>query len=72
MESVEYRLQAGRHPHRLTPGLFPPAWPATLGSNIKDKAVRREQEMAILRQRVEFDWPVLGAPGLCRFSSRGS
>ena len=27
-------------------------------SNIKDKAARREREMAILRQRVEFDWRV--------------
>jgi hypothetical protein len=28
------------------------------GSNIKDKAVRREREMAIMRQRVEFDWRI--------------
>jgi hypothetical protein len=47
-------------------------WPATSVSNIKDKAVHREREMAILRQRVEFDWRVLGARRPCRFSGRGS
>jgi hypothetical protein len=29
------------------------------GSKIKDKDMRREREMAILRLRVEFDWRVL-------------
>lgn len=27
-------------------------------SSIKDPAIRREREMAVLRQRVEFDWRV--------------
>jgi hypothetical protein len=27
-------------------------------SNIKDQAVRRDREMAILRQRVDFDWHI--------------
>jgi hypothetical protein len=27
-------------------------------TNIKDKAIRREREMAVLRQRVEFDWRI--------------
>jgi len=71
MESVEYRPQARRHPHRLASGrhqapsrrrgLQPPA--AT-----SRKAVHREREMASSRQRVEFDWRVLGARRPCRFS----
>ena len=32
------------------------AQPATRGK-IKDTAVRRDREMAILPQRVNFDWP---------------
>ena len=31
-------------------------------SNIKDMTLCREREMAILRQRVEFDWRVSGTP----------
>ena len=38
-----------------------PAGPSTasnVAGNIEDKAVRREREMAVLRQRVEFDWRI--------------
>ena len=37
---------------------LPPGAACNSPGNIKDKAVRREREMAILRQRVEFDWRV--------------
>ena len=58
--------------HRVVIKPLPAGWPATPGSNIKDKAVHREREMASSRQRVEFDWRVLGARRPCRFSGRGS
>jgi hypothetical protein len=32
--------------------------PSNVAGNSKDKAIRREREMAILRQRVEFDWRI--------------
>ena len=37
---------------------FPLAQHANVAGNSKDKAMRREREMAILRQRVEFDWRI--------------
>jgi site-specific DNA recombinase len=37
---------------------LPPGAACNPGSRIKDATVRREREMAILRQRVEFDWRV--------------
>ncbi len=37
---------------------LPPGAASNLAGNIKDLAVRREREMAILRQCVEFDWRI--------------
>ena len=37
---------------------LPPGAACNVAGNTKDKAVRREREMAILRQRVEFDWRI--------------
>jgi hypothetical protein len=37
---------------------LPPGTASNPASNIKDKAIRREREMAVLRQRVEFDWRI--------------
>jgi len=37
---------------------LPPGTACNPASNIKDMAIRREREMAVLRQRVEFDWRI--------------
>jgi hypothetical protein len=37
---------------------LPPGVAANVAGNSKDKTIRREREMAVLRQRVEFDWRV--------------
>ena len=37
---------------------LPPGASANVAGNSKNKALRREREMAVLRQRVEFDWRV--------------
>jgi len=37
---------------------LPPGAASNPASNIKDKAIRREREMVVLRQRVEFDWRI--------------
>ena len=37
---------------------LPPGTPNNPGGNMKDPTKRREREMAVLRQRVEFDWRV--------------
>ena len=44
--------------HRVIVKLLPPGTPNNPGGNMKDLAKRREREMAVLRQRVEFDWRV--------------
>ena len=44
--------------HRVMIKPLPAGAACNPGSNIKDKGVRRTREMAILRQRVEFDWRV--------------
>ena len=44
--------------HRVIIKPLPPGVNANVAGNSKDKALRREREMAILRQRVEFDWRV--------------
>ena len=44
--------------HRVIIKPLPPGANANVAGNSKDKALRREREMAILRQRVEFDWRV--------------
>ena len=44
--------------HRVIINPLPPGAACNPASNIKDKAVRREREMAILRRRVEFDWRI--------------
>jgi len=53
--------KARGHPDRLAPGHHQPL-PSGTASNVagnsKDKAVRREGDMVILRRRVEFDWRV--------------
>jgi hypothetical protein len=38
--------------------LLPPGAASNVAGNSKDKALRREREMAILPQRVEFDWRI--------------
>jgi len=56
---VEHRPQARRYPRGAAPGDHQAASPganSNVAGNSKDKALRREREMAILRQRVEFDW----------------
>jgi hypothetical protein len=58
---IEHRSQARRHPRRVAPCLIkplPPGANANVAGNSKNKTLRREREMAILRQRVEFDWRV--------------
>ena len=44
--------------HRIIIKPLPPGANANVAGNSKNKALRREREMAILRQRVEFDWRV--------------
>jgi site-specific DNA recombinase len=44
--------------YRVIINPIPPGLPNSPGGKLKDPAVRREREMAILRQRVEFDWRV--------------
>jgi site-specific DNA recombinase len=44
--------------HRIIIRSLPPAANSNVAGNSKDKALRREREMVILRQRVEFDWRV--------------
>jgi site-specific DNA recombinase len=44
--------------HKIIVKPLPPGTPNNPGGNIKDPAARREREMAVLRQRVEFDWRV--------------
>jgi site-specific DNA recombinase len=49
-------IQAVLHQVIINP--VPPGVPNSPGGMLKDPAIRREREMAILRQRVEFDWRV--------------
>ena len=44
--------------HRVIIKPLPPGANANVAGNSKNKALRREREMAILRQRVEFDWRI--------------
>jgi hypothetical protein len=44
--------------HRVVIRPLPLGANANVAGNSKDKALRREREMAILRQRVEFDWRI--------------
>ena len=44
--------------HRVIINPIPAGLPNSPGGKLKDPAIRREREMAILRQRVEFDWRV--------------
>ena len=44
--------------HRVIINPIPPGLPNSPGGKLKDPAIRRAREMAILRQRVEFDWRV--------------
>ncbi len=44
--------------HRVIINPLPSGAPSSPGGKLKVPAVRREREMAILRQRVEFDWRV--------------
>lgn len=44
--------------HRIIINPIPPGLPSSPGGKLKDPAIRREREMAILRQRVQFDWRV--------------
>jgi DNA invertase Pin-like site-specific DNA recombinase len=44
--------------HRVIINPLPAGAPSSPGGMLKDPAVRRGREMAILRQRVEFDWRV--------------
>jgi hypothetical protein len=44
--------------HRVLIKPLPPGANANVAGNSKNKALRREREMAVLRQRVEFDWRV--------------
>ena len=44
--------------HRVIIRPLPAGTASNIASNSKDKAIRREREMAILRQRVEFDWRI--------------
>jgi hypothetical protein len=45
-------------PHRVIIKPVPPGTASNPGGGLKDQAKRRAREMAILRQRVEFDWRV--------------
>jgi hypothetical protein len=44
--------------HRVLIKPLPPGANANVAGNSKNQALRREREMAVLRQRVEFDWRV--------------
>ena len=44
--------------YRVIINPVPPGLPNSPGGMLKDPAIRREREMTILRQRVEFDWRV--------------
>ena len=44
--------------HRVNIKPLPPGANANVAGNSKNKTLRREREMAILRQRVEFDWRI--------------
>lgn len=44
--------------HRVVIKQLPAGAVCNPGNRIKDKAVRREREMMVLRQRVEFDWRI--------------
>ena len=44
--------------HRVIITPLPPGAASNVAGNSKDKILRREREMAILRQRVEFDWRI--------------
>jgi hypothetical protein len=44
--------------HKIIVKNLPPGTANNPAGNIKDPAIRREREMAVLRQRVEFDWRV--------------
>ena len=44
--------------HRVIVGPLPADTPANLAGNSRNQALRREREMAVLRQRVDFDWRV--------------
>jgi hypothetical protein len=45
--------------HRVIIKPLPPGANANVAGNSKNKALRREREMVILRQRAEFDWRIL-------------
>ena len=59
---VEHRPAAARRSRRCctrsSSSNLPPGTPNNPAGNIKDPAIRREREMTVLRQRVEFDWRV--------------
>ncbi|MGH7071879.1 MAG: recombinase family protein [Acetobacteraceae bacterium] len=44
--------------HRVIIRALPPGANANVAGNSKNVALRREREMAVLRQRVEFDWRI--------------
>ena len=44
--------------HRVLIKPLPPGVNANVAGNSKNTALRRDREMAVLRQRVEFDWRV--------------
>ena len=44
--------------HRVVINPLPAGAPSSPGGMLKDPGMRREREMAIVRQRVEFDWRV--------------
>jgi site-specific DNA recombinase len=44
--------------HKIIVKNLPPGTPNNPGGKMKDPVARREREMAVLRQRVEFDWRV--------------
>jgi hypothetical protein len=52
------RAAIGAVLHGVIINRFPRGAARNPANNIKDKAVRREREMTILRHRVEFDWRI--------------
>ena len=61
MGIVEYRPQARAIRavlHRVIIRPLPPRANSNVAGNSKNIALRREREMAVLRQRVEFDWRI--------------
>ena len=44
--------------HRVIINPVPPGLPDSPGGKLKDPAIRRDREMAILRQRAGFGWRV--------------